>query len=195
MATLPPSDTIPTQARARERMANVLCQAEQMMIEDGYASLTMRKLAERCGIALGNLQYYFPSKSDLVAALVEGICVRHRHSLTKQLNQNDDPLAAFKASLRYMLEDIRKPEGSVLYWELWALAAHDSATNAAVTKLYHDELELLVHCITRLNPDLPSPAIRLRAQTVMSMVEGSTLLMNMKRAALPEEGRPMQFVR
>ena len=41
------------QNRGRERMENLLVEAERMMIEEGYAGLTMRRLAERCGIALG----------------------------------------------------------------------------------------------------------------------------------------------
>lgn len=181
-------EALPPQARGRERMETVLQEAERMMIEEGYAALTMRKLAERCGIALGNLQYYFPSKSALVAALVDRICERHRQSIGTWPEQEVAPEISFETLLRYVLEDIRKPEGSVLYWELWALAAHDERTKDAMAELYGLELDLLAQAITRLNPALPDATVRRRAQIVFGMLEGSGLMIGAGRpgAANPE---------
>lgn len=175
------ADTVPVQARARERLATVLAEAEQMLIDEGFAALTMRGLAERCGMALGNLQYYFPSKSDLVAALVENIYQRHHHLLTNHTNITADPHQAMEAVLRYILDDICKPEGSTLFWELWVLAARDEAANSAMTKFYQAEQNLIEQSIARLNPKLPTRMARLRAKAIMGMMEGSTLLVGVGR--------------
>lgn len=181
-------DTLPAQNRGRERMENVLLEAERMMIEEGYSGLTMRRLAERCGIALGNLQYYFPSKSALVAALADHICARHREAVETWPAQDAAPEAAFEALIRYVLEDIRKPEGSILYWEFWALAAHDEHAKAAMAELYRTELDLLAEAIARLNPALPGPQIRHRAEIIVGMLEGSGLMIGPGRphAETPE---------
>jgi AcrR family transcriptional regulator len=177
----PPADTLPVQARARERLAEVLAEAERMLTDEGYAVFTMRKLAERCGMALGNLQYYFPSKSDLVAALVENIYERHQHRLANRADMTAAPREAMEALLRYILDDICKPEGSALFWELWVLAARDGVANAAMTKFYRTEQAVIEEAITRLNPELPHRLTRLRAKTIMGMMEGSTLLVGMGR--------------
>ncbi|MDO8422092.1 MAG: TetR/AcrR family transcriptional regulator [Parvibaculum sp.] len=181
MAAPSQSEKIPAQARSRERLAHVLLIAEQIIISDGYAALTMRKLADQCGIALGNLQYYFPTKSDLVEAVVDGICERHASSLTGRPAIKGKPEDTFRMSLHYLLEDVRKPAGSILFWEIWALAAHDKGANTAITKLHQRELDLIAFGITRLNPDLTSRTVRLRAQIIMSTIEGSSLLIGSGR--------------
>lgn len=181
MTQLPSSDASPSQARGRERMENVLEEAERMLIDGGYAALTMRKLAERCGIALGNLQYYFPSKSALVAALVDRICERHREAIGTWPGEDTPPEASFETLLRYILDDIRKPEGSVLYWELWALAAHDERTKNAMAELYGLETDLLAKAIARINPALRGSKVRQRAQTVFALLEGSGLMIGAGR--------------
>lgn len=175
------AETLPVQARARERLGMVLTEAEKLLIDEGYAALTMRGLAERCGMVLGNLQYYFPSKSDLVAAVVESIYERHQHRLTKHTDAAAAPREAMEALLRYMLDDIRKPEGSALFWELWVLAARDDVANAAMTKFYRAEQDVIEQAIVRLNSKLPARIARLRAKVIVGMVEGSTLLVGVGR--------------
>lgn len=176
-----PTDPLPAQARGRERLAKALAEAEKMLIAEGAAALTMRRLAERCGMALGNLQYYFPSKSDLVAALVESIYERHQRLLAERADMSTDPRQAMEALLRYMLDDICKPEGSALFWELWVLAARDRVANRAMTKFYRAEQGAIERAIAQLNPKLPAHLARLRAKAIVGMMEGSTLLVGTGR--------------
>ena len=42
-------------------------------MELGYSRFTMRKVATAAGISLGNLNYHFPRKDDLLKALLETI--------------------------------------------------------------------------------------------------------------------------
>lgn len=39
-------------------------------MEEGYGGLSMRKVATSAGLALSNLQHYFPSREDLFAAII-----------------------------------------------------------------------------------------------------------------------------
>ncbi|MAB14944.1 TetR/AcrR family transcriptional regulator [Parvibaculum sp.] len=185
---------LPARNRGRERMESVLLEAERMMIEEGYSGLTMRRLAERCGIALGNLQYYFPSKSALVAALADHICARHRQASETWPAQDAAPEAAFEALIRYVLDDIRKPEGSILYWEFWALAAHDDHAKTAMAELYQTELDLLSEAIARLTPALPETQIRHRAEIIVGMLEGSGLMIGPGRPHAETPGPLMEEI-
>lgn len=49
----------------------LLKQAKEIIDEKGSQNLNMRELSKKCGIAIGSVYNYFPSKSDLVFALVE----------------------------------------------------------------------------------------------------------------------------
>src|SRR5689334_13484450 len=48
------------QTRGQRRVAEILLAARAVMVEDGYAALTTRKVAERVGVRQSNVQYYFP---------------------------------------------------------------------------------------------------------------------------------------
>src|SRR5215467_3485639 len=54
-------------ANAREQIVRA---AAESLLENGYAGTSVRAIASRAGVAIGNLQYYFPTKSEL---LVESI--------------------------------------------------------------------------------------------------------------------------
>lgn len=51
----------------------ILSQCRQLVMENGMAAVNMRSVASSCGIALGSLYNYFPSKSVLIAATVESV--------------------------------------------------------------------------------------------------------------------------
>lgn len=48
----------------------ILAQAEKELFEKGYSSMTMRGVAEGCGIAVGTVYNYYKSKDVLVAQIM-----------------------------------------------------------------------------------------------------------------------------
>ncbi|MEM1434802.1 MAG: TetR/AcrR family transcriptional regulator, partial [Pseudomonadota bacterium] len=53
----------------------------QVLVRDGYASLTTTSVAERAGVSVGTLYQYFPGKQALIAALAEQTLERMRVAL------------------------------------------------------------------------------------------------------------------
>lgn len=51
----------------------ILAQCRRLVMEKGLAAVNMRSVAAACGVALGSLYNYFPSKSALIAATVESV--------------------------------------------------------------------------------------------------------------------------
>jgi len=49
---------------------NILSQAKEILINDGYENLNMRKVAQNTGIATGTVYNYFPTKKDLLTQLM-----------------------------------------------------------------------------------------------------------------------------
>lgn len=52
---------------------DILKSCRKIISEHGITSLNMRSVAKECGIALGSLYNYFPSKDDLVIAAIESV--------------------------------------------------------------------------------------------------------------------------
>ncbi len=48
----------------------ILKEAEQLLLSEGYAALSMRALAQRCNIAAGTVYNYFAGKDELIACIM-----------------------------------------------------------------------------------------------------------------------------
>ncbi|MFE0013149.1 TetR/AcrR family transcriptional regulator, partial [Streptomyces erythrochromogenes] len=68
----PVNPSAPT-PKGHQRRAALLDAAEHVLGSAGGAELTMRAVADAAGVRLGHLQYYFPARSDLLAALLDRI--------------------------------------------------------------------------------------------------------------------------
>jgi AcrR family transcriptional regulator len=62
---------VPTQARSRARVAEILRAASALLGEVGYDGLSTNLVAERANVPVGSIYQFFDGKDDIVAALVE----------------------------------------------------------------------------------------------------------------------------
>lgn len=51
----------------------ILSAGKEIVSQSGIQALNMRELAQKCGISVGSIYNYFPSKEDLIIATVESI--------------------------------------------------------------------------------------------------------------------------
>lgn len=102
----------------------ILSTAIDSFITIGYDATTMRLIAEKCGISLGNAYYYFPSKEHLVLALYEhtlrlqkencqAVLVAHKtmkQRLSSTLNTQLETLTPFRPVLRSLFRFAGDPD-------------------------------------------------------------------------------------
>ncbi|MHB1987012.1 MAG: TetR/AcrR family transcriptional regulator [Acidimicrobiales bacterium] len=55
--------------------ARILCSAEDLVIRDGVAKLTLDAAAHEAGVSKGGILYHFPTRAALVSAMVERFVV------------------------------------------------------------------------------------------------------------------------
>ncbi|HIP79301.1 MAG TPA: TetR/AcrR family transcriptional regulator [Kiloniellaceae bacterium] len=56
--------------KGEARRAAILAEARRALLDVGYTRVSLRTIAQALGISLGNLQYYFPTKDSLIAAVI-----------------------------------------------------------------------------------------------------------------------------
>ncbi|HKY66653.1 MAG TPA: TetR/AcrR family transcriptional regulator [Acidimicrobiales bacterium] len=93
--------------------------ALQLMLEDGYAAVTSRRVAARAGLKPQLVHYYFRTMDDLFLALV-------RRGAEQNLERQARALAS-PQPLRALWELSSEPAGTVLTMEISALANHRKA--------------------------------------------------------------------
>jgi AcrR family transcriptional regulator len=77
----------------------IVSAACEIAAEAGMAAVQIAPVAERAGIATGTVYRYFPSKTELVAALVAALAEREMVALESAANAAPGPLSALAAAI------------------------------------------------------------------------------------------------
>jgi len=81
------------------RRAAILAAARDALAEKGIAAIQIASVAERAGIAAGTVYRYFPSKTELVAAVVAGLAEEETAALGRAAAAAPGPLSALAAAI------------------------------------------------------------------------------------------------
>ncbi|MCZ6829015.1 MAG: TetR/AcrR family transcriptional regulator [Gammaproteobacteria bacterium] len=159
--------------RGQERVANILAAARSILINEGIASLTTRRVAKDLGISVGNLAYYFSSKEALLQALIEDVRQGYDEELERESHSfPDDPPQRFKAFLRYMIDDARKPEVRSFFYQLWGLSTHSAWAATSREQMYRHFAEQTVLLLEPIHPVATASELRALALVVLTNLEG-----------------------
>jgi AcrR family transcriptional regulator len=128
--------------------------AQRLMLREGYASVTSRKVAAEAGLKPQLVHYYFETMDDLFLAVLRRGADRNLERLERAL-ESDDPLRA--------LWDLdRDPAGVALTQEFAALVNHRKAVRAEFAayaeRFRRREIEAVAAIVDRARGDEPWPA-------------------------------------
>ncbi|OGT79213.1 MAG: hypothetical protein A3H91_09935 [Gammaproteobacteria bacterium RIFCSPLOWO2_02_FULL_61_13] len=162
--------------KGQVRLASILEAGKAVLMQAGYSRFTMRKVADRAGISIGNLSYYYGSKEDLLRDLVDYV-INSYLVVFDQLRDaaGQSPEKQLESILDYWIEDLGTPETTLFFPELWALANHDRHVASLVDGLYARVREPLIELTGLINPAC-SPAERQQLALFMcATMEGLTI--------------------
>ena len=173
--------------RARTRYApgaasleQIIRAAEHVLVEKGHAALTLRAVADECGLQLGNLTYYFPTKQALVKALKDSIIAQYARDMAEiELQNPADSKALLKSLMLHWMRDNYTHRTSRLYVELWSMANNDPEIRNSLNKTaYANSRKRFRGIFKRINPGLKENELAALAMLTISMMEGMMALAN-----------------
>src|SRR3989442_11111242 len=98
-----------TGATATESTRDLIIHAAaESLLENGYSGTSVRSIASRAGVAIGNLQYYFPTKSELLVEAWRHLTARSVEELRTALNRLTDPMEVLEAGVESIWATLRK---------------------------------------------------------------------------------------
>lgn len=104
----------------------ILKTAGEVMLEEGYAAVSVRRVAKSAGVSSTLLHYYYPTTDDLLVALYRHTSEKDLKSLKRALSA-EDPLSALWA---YQTDSTRTALGV----EFLALANHRKAIRTEIVR-------------------------------------------------------------
>ena len=95
--------------------------AERLLVEDGYAGLTTRRVAAEAGVNHGLVHYYFGSMEELLLQVLERFTARLIDRQTAMYEADVPFLEKWRTAMRWLEEDVQGGYPKV-WWELQAMA-------------------------------------------------------------------------
>lgn len=171
--TDPDDAAAPKPAGKRERLISAAC---DLFYRQGIAGTTLAHIAEAAGVPLGNVYYYFKSKDDIVAAVVEARTDEIRSATAALQRRHGSPKARLKALVgqlansRETIADHGCPLGN-LCTELANQSGQSPALTAPLMQALLDWAEQQFHAMGRRDA-------RDLALELVICYEGSAVLTN-----------------
>src|SRR5262252_5820030 len=85
--------------RLTERREAIIAAAQALAAEGGMAAVQIAPVAARAGIAAGTVYRYFPSKTELVAAVMTAVSERELGAMRAAADRAPGPLSALAAAV------------------------------------------------------------------------------------------------
>lgn len=182
-----PSAKTARQPRGERKADEILTVSIDILVEEGYAALTLRRVAERAGVALSHVQYYFPSRQELLRAMfARNVAEYEKRMLRKATDAGIHGRAGLIFLVDYTLAFYRSEKACRSFWELWALAAHDRGA-AEVLDGYLDLFcKLVAGLILEAKSNLSQQVANRRAAIIVSLLEGVSLIRGAGKPRRPE---------
>ncbi|YCK81490.1 TetR/AcrR family transcriptional regulator [Arthrobacter sp. D3-18] len=171
-----------TESKGALRKAALLDAAEEVLITKGNANAAMRDFAAAAGVRIGHLQHYFPTRADLIRAVLERSLERSLQRLAEESGLDlgagsvegltrDDSRRLLTALLHEhsALEDVK------MHVEIWALASADQQAASALRSFYAQYAAHVGGVVRRGRPDLPEPELQGVAAAIVSLFEGAAV--------------------
>lgn len=169
-------------ARGQQAASAILSAARDVLVEEGYPRLTMRNVADRAKMTVGNLSYYYDSKEALLHDLLEAVIQGYVEDFDRIAeNTERTPEGRLEDMIRFVMGDLSTKETTGFFPALWALANHDDFAAKEMSTMYGVERDAFARVIVELRPDLAKKDRDLLALFISASIEGHTMFIGHRR--------------
>ncbi|GAA3273425.1 TetR/AcrR family transcriptional regulator [Paenarthrobacter aurescens] len=171
-----------TESKGALRKAALLDAAEQVLVTKGNANAAMRDFAAAAGVRIGHLQHYFPTRADLIRAVLERSLERSLQRLAEEARLDlgssaGEPLTRDDSHrlLTALLHEHSALDDVKMHVEIWAMASADQQAAGALRNFYAQYAAHVGVVVRRGRPELPEAERHGVAAAVVSLFEGASV--------------------
>lgn len=166
--------------KGKSRINEIIDAATGVLIDSGYHNFSMRKVADAAGIKLGNLQYYFPSKTMLVSVMLDQAIQVYLDEFDK-IRTHGSPRDQFLALIEHVTNDLTSKHTTQFFPELWSLSNHEKDITKFMDEMYGKYRKILGDVIAEVNPKLNAKQVEKLSLFISASLEGHTIFIGYKK--------------
>ena len=164
--------------RTKSTILKILQAAKLVFTRNGHAGLSLRKVAEEAGIAVGNLTYHFPTKNALIEAMLREALADYVEAHFEQFEADrDTPLEILLNVVAFYARDAR--HSHQFFYQLWGFAGSSEEGRLMVRELYRPIGRFIFYVVRAANPKLTDTQARQAVLQIFSLEEGYKLFIGM----------------
>ena len=166
-----------TTDKGLERAQAILAATRQIIASEGYAGLSMRRVAAEVGVSLSNVQHYYSSKD----MLVEAVLLTTMSTFQEKIDQITASMAhaprteQFQSTIDMFLRELSDPVTVALFFEIWAMATRNAFASNLMDKMLARERKAIFKLIQGLSPRITDEQYQLRSALIVAQIQGLLL--------------------
>jgi AcrR family transcriptional regulator len=177
-----------TTEKGMGRAQDIMQAARVILAAEGYAGLSMRRVATETGMSLSNLQHYYQSKDALLEAvlLTAMDLFQTKIDAISAAMTASAPVERFLSMVDMFLDEITDPVTHAIFFEIWALASRNPFASQLMDTMMARERKTIFKLIRGLAPGSSDAETMQRAVLIVAQVEG-LMLFRLDKVARPDE--------
>jgi AcrR family transcriptional regulator len=161
-------------ARGEARRADIVAVARATLVEQGLDQFVLRNIAAAVGIELGNLQYYFPTRADLLEAVMRAELEHDLAAVRAARRRLDDSAAddRYAQLVTALIRNWTVAGGGNVCAALWQLSHHDQRfrrLSAEIYEAFYAEIRAMIRTADAASTD---DDLATRARLMTAILDG-----------------------
>lgn len=152
----------------------ILEEARRILVDEGYENFVLRKIAKNIGIQPGNLQYYFPTKKELLWEVLTPEIDKYEDTYQTVTEKGTSKSAKILAMVDFLLADIRIKSTCTIWYTIWALAPHDKEVAEIMDRFYETYITALSRLLLNADPNIHPRRANHIARIITALMDGMT---------------------
>ncbi len=160
--------------RGEASRSRVLDTARDVLATEGLDRFALRDIAKRADMRLGNLQYYFPTRDDLLEAVIQNEFEHNLRSM-RGLEQQASGLKDYMERLSQLLIAEYTSLGGNIWPVLNLLHLHNRRFRRLSADIYQQHFDIIVAAMQKFGVSGTPSALLEKARLITAVIDGASL--------------------
>jgi AcrR family transcriptional regulator len=164
----------PAMKRGEASRTRILETAREILAIEGFERFVLREIAKRADMRLGNLQYYFPTRDDLLETVIRTE-FEHNLATIRSLDETAGSLEEYMERLSQLLIQEYTGMGGNIWPVLSLLHLHNRRFRRLSEDIYQQHFGTIVGAMRRFGVAGSTKILLEKARLITAVIDGATL--------------------